>query len=472
MLFNSTNFLIFLPIVLVVAHLLPEMWRRRFMTACGYFFYGCWDWRFVGLLGLTTVVDYTVAHLVDRAPTQEGKKRWLLTSIVLNLLVLGFFKYFNFFIDSAATLLELAGLQANLPTLRVVLPVGISFYTFQSMAYVIDVYRGDSKPVDSFLDFAMYVSWFPQLVAGPIERAAHLVPQLVAPARLTPRRIHTGILLILIGFTKKVLIADWIAPEVNEIFADPAAASSGQLLRAAYLFTFQIYGDFSGYSDIARGVSELFGVSLMINFNQPYLSTSVTEFWRRWHISLSTWLRDYLYIPLGGNRFGNVLTYRNLMLTMLIGGLWHGANWTFVVWGGLHGAMLGVERALGIGPKRGEERGADRKLSFASFAGMAFTFHWALLCWIFFRAQDITTAFHFIAGIFRFDGMADVGWLPLVIGGLLLLIDLPQWWTDRHTVLLRVPWWLRAPVYAGLAAMVLGKLMFGGREMPFIYFQF
>lgn len=472
MLFNSTNFFLFLPVVLIASQVLPDLWRKRFMTAAGYFFYGCWDWRFVGLLGLTTVVDFSVGHAVDRAPTVAAKRRFLLLSIVLNLGVLGFFKYFNFFIDSAATLIELFGLRANLPTLRVILPVGISFYTFQSMAYVIDVYRGDAKPVRSFLDFAMYVSYFPQLVAGPIERAAHLVPQLTAPQRLTPGRINGAVLLMLIGFTKKVLIADWIAPEVDQIFSSPHTMSAGMLLRGAYLFTFQIYGDFAGYSDIARGVSELFGIRLMINFNQPYLSTSVTEFWRRWHISLSTWLRDYLYVPLGGNRLGRWKTYRNLMLTMLIGGLWHGANWTFVVWGGLHGAMLAIERALGIGPKRGEERGRDRKWTLASLLGLVFTFHWAMLCWIFFRAPNVQSAIAFVGGILRFDGLSDIGLLPILIGALLLVIDLPQWWTDKHTILLRTPWWLRAPIYAGLIALVAGKLLYGGRELPFIYFQF
>ncbi|HYD48948.1 MAG TPA: MBOAT family protein [Terriglobales bacterium] len=472
MLFNSIDFLIFLPIVLIATRLVEGRARRAVLIAAGYYFYGTWDWRFLGLLMLTTVIDYVVAQMIYRAPDKQRQRQILIVSLIINLGILGFFKYFNFFLDSAVDLLGLLGLQANVPVLRILLPVGISFYTFQSMAYVIDVYRGDAKPVDSFLDYATYVSYFPQLVAGPIERAAHLVPQLVNPARVTPSRFHTGIMLILVGFAKKVLIADSVAVEVDHIFSNASEMSSGMLLRGAYLFTFQIYGDFSGYSDIARGVSELLGVRLMINFNQPYLSQSVTEFWRRWHISLSTWLRDYLYIPLGGNRYGSLLTYRNLMLTMLIGGLWHGANWTFVVWGGLHGAALGLERALGIGPKKGEEGMRTRHFEPLGVLGTLLTFHFAALCWIFFRAPDIGTALSYIAGIVPMTGLSDIGLLPFAVGAALLVIDVPQWWTERHTVFLRLPWWLRSPVYAGIAMLVFGRLMYGGREMPFIYFQF
>ena len=471
MLFNSIDFLIFLPIVLIASRFVDGRARRVVLIAAGYYFYGSWDWRFLGLLILTTVVDYTVAQAIHRAPSRDTRRHILWLSLGVNLGILGFFKYFNFFLDSAVDLISLFGLHPNVPMLRIVLPVGISFYTFQSMAYVIDVYRGDSEPCDSFIDFACYVSYFPQLVAGPIERAKHIIPQLVNPAPVTPSRIHTGIVLILVGFTKKVLIADSIAAEVDRIFSAPEQMTAGMLLRGAYLFTFQIYGDFSGYSDIARGVSEFFGVRLMINFNQPYLSQSITEFWRRWHISLSTWLRDYLYIPLGGNRGGAGRTYRNLMLTMLIGGLWHGANWTFVVWGGLHGGALAFERALGIGP---EHRTGSRHpaISLRGLVGMVLTFHFAAFCWVFFRAPNIHAALAYVGGILPLTGLRDIGLLPVTVGLALLAIDLPQWWSGRHTIFLRVPLWLRAPVYAGISGIVFGKLLYGGQELPFIYFQF
>jgi len=471
MLFNSESFLIFLPIVLLGAGLLPGVWRKHFLLAASYFFYGSWDWRFLGLIFLTTVVDYNVAHAVRRQVDPVVRKRWLLVSVIFNLGVLGFFKYFNFFVGSALSALESLGVPASAPTLQIILPVGISFYTFQSMSYVIDVYRRDMEPVTSFWDYALYVSYFPQLVAGPIERGSRLLPQILSPARVTPSRISIGITLILVGMAKKVLIADSVALEVDRIFSSPEELTAGMLLRGAYLFAFQIYGDFSGYSDIARGVSELFGIRLMINFEQPYLSRSITEFWRRWHISLSTWLRDYLYIPLGGNRRGSLLTYRNLMLTMLIGGLWHGAAWTFVIWGGLHGALLAVERMLGIG--------ADARPGAASLrgwltraAGMVLTFHLVVLCWIFFRAPDVGVAFDFIAGIARLDALGDVGSMPFLILFAVLAIDVPQYLSGRHTVFGRIPWWLRSPAYAALAMVVLGKILYGGRDLPFIYFQF
>jgi len=472
MLFNSEAFLLFLPCVLLGVGLLPGPWKNRFLLAASYYFYGSWDWRFLGLILLTTAIDYSVAHVVSRQNDPVRRRRFLLISVCTNLSILGFFKYFNFFIGSALTGLEALGIQASAPTLTIILPVGISFYTFQSMSYVVDVYRRDMEPVRKFADYALYVSYFPQLVAGPIERGSRLLPQILSPARVTPQRINIALVLIIVGLAKKVLIADSVAPEVDRIFSSPDEMTAGMLLRGAYLFAFQIYGDFSGYSDIARGVSELFGIRLMINFEQPYLSQSITEFWRRWHISLSTWLRDYLYIPLGGNRQGELMTYRNLMLTMLIGGLWHGAAWTFVIWGGLHGGMLALERRLGIGQRepRGQPSGAAA--CFAGFSRMLLSFHLAVLCWIFFRAPNVGAAFDYLAGLARLDGLVDVGALPAVIFLAVLAIDTPQYLSGRHTVFLRIPWWLRSPAYAAIAMAVLGKILYGGRDLPFIYFQF
>lgn len=471
MLFNSIDFFYFLPVVLLGAAFLTQPWRNRFLLLASYWFYGSWDWRFLALLCLTTAVDYNVGNALHRAVEPTARRRLMSVSVAVNLGILASFKYFNFFITSVAEILEAAGLHASLPTLKIILPVGISFYTFQSMSYVVDLYRRQLPPAPSFVDYALYVSYFPQLVAGPIERASRLLPQILSPARLTSARIGIAVNLLVIGYAKKVLIADTVAPEVDRIFASPDLMSSGLLLRGAYLFALQIYGDFSGYSDIARGVSELFGVRLMINFNQPYLSFSITEFWRRWHISLSTWLRDYLYVPLGGNRYGRWMTYRNLMLTMLIGGLWHGANWTFVVWGGLHGLLLSVERAFGIG-NAGVPSGGGIGGVAAAVLRALLTFHLVVFCWIFFRASDVQSAFSYLGGIAQLSGLADVGWMPLVMAGALLLIDLPQRWFDEHTALLRVPWWLRSPIFAGVCLLTLGRLLWGGGETPFIYFQF
>ncbi|MFN8643939.1 MAG: MBOAT family O-acyltransferase [Candidatus Binatia bacterium] len=352
MLFNSIAFFAFFPLALLGANGLPARWRNRFLLGASYVFYGAWDWRFLLLLWATTGVDYVAAQQIAASTTAPRRRLFLLLSLGTNLTVLGFFKYYDFFVHSGAQLLGALGMSVSPWTLSVILPVGISFYTFQSMAYVIDVYRGRIRAVTEPWDYALAVAYFPQLVAGPIERMGHLLPQLQRRAAPAADLIQVGLALMAIGFAKKVLIADLLAPEVDRIFSNPEAMTSGMLLRGAYCFAIQIYGDFSGYSDIARGVSELLGVRLIKNFEQPYLSQSITEFWRRWHISLSSWLRDYLYIPLGGNRSGRWRTYRNLMLTMLIGGLRHGANWTFVVWGGLHGGFLAVERLLGIGGDR------------------------------------------------------------------------------------------------------------------------
>lgn len=468
MLFNSIEFLCFLPIVLIGVGLLPKGWRNSFLLVAGYFFYGCWDWRFLGLLFLSTNIDFFAGRAIYASRNPHTRKLILISSLSANLAILGFFKYFNFFADSARALLHVLGFSPSLPTLSVLLPVGVSFYTFQSMSYAIDIYRGQTKPADRFWDYAVYVAYFPQLVAGPIERAGHLLPQIIAPAKVTLDRVNVGLMLMLLGFTKKVLIADLLEPEVTKIFAHPTRMSSGMLLRGAYFFAFQIYCDFSGYSDIARGVSELLGIRLRINFNQPYLSQSITEFWRRWHMSLSSWLRDYLYIPLGGNRLGARMTYRNLMLTMLIGGLWHGANWTFVAWGGLHGFFLAVERALGIG--RNQAAAGSPIWHGFKRVGLTFlTFHLAVFAWIFFRAANFTQAFDFIRGILRCNNLAAVGVLPLLVAAAILAIDVPQNAAGEHTVFLRTPWWIQSPAYA---ALCFALILFGGRETPFIYFQF
>ena len=474
MLFNSFQFLAFLALVLPLYFALPHRWQNRMLVVASYVFYAAWDWRFCSLLLISTVVDYSCGLAMGRRSERRG--RYLAASLVTNLGILGFFKYFNFFVDSFAAFLEPLGLGGPGIALRVILPVGISFYTFQTLAYSIDVYRGRQQPTRDFTSFALYVSFFPQLVAGPIERSTNLLPQIQRRRRVDSAMLAGAAQLILIGYLKKVAIADAVAPYVDGAFDDPASQSAGVLLFSLYLFALQIYCDFSGYSDIARGVSRLLGIELMINFRQPYLSRDITEFWRRWHISLSTWLRDYLYIPLGGNRHGTWRTYRNLMLTMLLGGLWHGAAWTFVVWGGLHGLYLAVHRWLTRHRRQPDVPGPPASAAewpgFLLRAGL--TFNLVCLTWIFFRADDFPTAWTFLTGIATGGLALDFAGRAMAFAfyaGLVLLIDVPCWRQDRELpVTSRMPIWVRGVAWA-TAVLVISFL--GESDVaPFIYFQF
>jgi alginate O-acetyltransferase complex protein AlgI len=473
MLFNSLVFFLFLGIVLAVYPRLPRRGQNVFLLVASYVFYGYWDWRFNFLLLGSTLLDFFVGRQL--AGTEDSRRRRLLLGISLigNLGILGFFKYFNFFIDSFAALLASTGLEPNLPTLKIILPVGISFYTFQTLSYTIDIYRRRLQPVDSLVDFALFVSFFPQLVAGPIERASNLLPQIVKPRSVNRRLVITGLNLMLIGYFKKVAIADTLAPMVENAFADPAGQSSGALLSGLYAFALQIYGDFSGYTDIARGVSRLLGFELMENFAAPYLSRNITEFWHRWHISLSSWLKDYLYISLGGNRGGALRTYRNLMLTMVLGGLWHGAGWTFVVWGSLHGAYLMLHKMLL----------RERRLNLAwprsiggwlgDLARIALTFHMVCLTWIFFRARNLADAVAYLRGIFALSDLGALAPSVLFAAGLLALLDIAQTWTGSHTWLAESPRPLRYGLGQMLLFSVLAAAVFHVHTVtPFIYFQF
>jgi alginate O-acetyltransferase complex protein AlgI len=478
MLFNSWQFAVFLPIVMTAYYLLPRRGQNLLLLGAGYFFYGCWDWRFCGLLAFSTFTDYWCGRGVE-----TGSPRWrkllLLTTLIINFSILGFFKYFNFFVDSAASLLTAMGLHANPPVLRVILPVGVSFYTFQSIAYVVDVYHGKVKAEKNFLLYAAFVSYFPQLVAGPIERASHLLTQLREDRVVDEAKFASGLMLMLIGFFKKMAIADSISPMIEPCFLHPEHLKALVLLKGIWLFSIQIYCDFSGYTDIARGVSRLLGIDLMENFNQPYFSRNITEFWRRWHISLSTWLRDYLYIPLGGNRYGTLKTYRNLMLTMIIGGLWHGANWTFVIWGTLHGVYLaGHKLMMTIWPpkpvlKTGDKNAVEPWTAW-SFLMALCTFHLVMLTWVFFRAPDAHTAIEYLRGILTLRGglsnaagpVSTVAFYVL----LLLLLDVPQYMKRSHTVMLTWPWLARGAAAGIMILLVL--LLSPNHDTPFIYFQF
>jgi D-alanyl-lipoteichoic acid acyltransferase DltB (MBOAT superfamily) len=344
MLFNSWFFPPFLILVLILYRVLPGRHQNTMLLVASYFFYACWDWRFLGLLLLSTTCDWLLAGAISREPTRERARRWVACSVGVNLVFLGFFKYFNFFIDSANSLLSSFGLSTWDFSLRVILPVAISFYTFQSISYIVDVYRGEIQPAQNPIDFALFVAFFPHMVAGPIMHSRDLLPQFQRERRTTFLQVRTGLWLMLLGFFKKVVVGDNLAPIVDQVFAQTAAPAGAAVLLGVYAFALQIYCDFSGYSDIARGVAKLLGIELMVNFNRPYMAVNPSDFWRRWHISLSTWLRDYLYVPIGGNRGGRARTYLNLMITMLLGGLWHGAAWNFLLWGAYHGILLVLHR--------------------------------------------------------------------------------------------------------------------------------
>jgi D-alanyl-lipoteichoic acid acyltransferase DltB (MBOAT superfamily) len=398
---------------------------------------------------------------------------WL--SVGTNLGILAIFKYFNFFMDAAIALTALLKLPFDRPTLEIVLPIGISFYTFHELAYVVDVYRGEIAPVGEFWVYALYVLYFPQLVAGPIARPRLLLPQLLERRLVGAPLIQEGLALILIGYFKKVGVADVLAPLVNARFVHPDAWSSAGLLSGLYLFALQIYCDFSGYTDIARGVSKLFGIELLTNFKRPYFASSIGDFWHRWHISLSTWLRDYLYIPLGGSRLGTRRTYLNLLLTMLLGGLWHGANWTFVVWGGLHGLFLSLNRAWQGVKERYGFVGADAS-RLGRVAGAVLTFHLVAFAWIFFRSPSFGVAWSYISGLGTWHSWGHPatemwpGARVVVLATGLLGIDVWQA-SAGEDFIARMAWGWQGVWYALLVAAILtlGTL---GEKAPFIYFQF
>lgn len=437
--------------------------KRFLLLAASYFFYGSWDWRFLGLLMVSTVVDFTVANLISQSDSARRRRRLLLVSMSVNLGILAVFKYFGFFAESFASFLEPIGLAPSSALTSIVLPVGISFYTFQTMSYTIDVYRGDLEPTKDIVLFATYVAYFPQLVAGPIERATRLLPQLdrMDGNDVTRAMRREGVWLILLGLVRKVVLADTLAPVVDTAFSDSDSLSSLSVAAGVVAFAIQIYGDFAGYTDIARGVSRLLGIELMENFTQPYLSRNITEFWRRWHISLSTWLRDYLYISLGGNRRGKARQYSNLMITMLLGGLWHGASWNFVIWGAIHGAMLAIHRMSGGTPNE------NRPVTVGDVPKILGTFSVVCLGWIFFRAQSFSEAWDVFTSIASMQrGTIAFGDLVLVvtIGTVALALDLAQ----RNRIELGTYATTMAAT-VGAAAIVVAS---GGPSVPFIYFQF
>ncbi len=463
MIFSNVEFFAFLAIVLAISCFpLREGMRRNVLLVASYIFYAWWDWRFCFLLFATTTLDFNVARWIFAARDPVIKRRLLIASIVANLGVLGFFKYTNFFVDSFA-----AATGVAVPHLSVILPAGISFYTFASMSYTIDVYRGELEPLPSLRDFSFFVSFFPHLVAGPIVRASFFVPQLKGIHPLKWNNIRLGAEIFLRGFAKKVLFADTLAVFADPVFKTPGLYSSPTCWMAVIAYALQIYYDFSGYTDMAIGTARMFGFEFPENFRHPYLSRSVTEFWRRWHITLSTWLRDYLYIPLGGNRRGRSRMYLNLFITMLLGGLWHGAAWTFVIWGGLHGCALAIHKAF-------QDRRVARSkpgpiLSLLSWTG---TQVFVLVCWVFFRSETFGGAFTFLKKMMFIDAPGVVWYhIPSAIliaasVGLHLMVLL------RDEAPIEIP--LRRPIgWAIASAMVVIILLYAPLNVsPFIYFQF
>jgi len=391
--FSSLAFFIFLPLVWLTYWLLVKRsWQNLLLLCASYFFYGWWDYRFCVLMLASTLVDYFLANGIHRAENPVHRKRLLIASLACNLGLLGVFKYFNFFLDNLIALGDSLGWNLDTGTLNLILPVGISFYTFQTLSYTIDVYYRRMEPTRNLVDYMTFVSFFPQLVAGPIERAKNLLPQFEQRRFFHLKQMQLGVLRILWGLFKKVVIADTVAGFVNSSYNDVAAASGAELTVATFLFAFQIYCDFSGYSDIAIGTAQMFGIKLMRNFAYPYFSQNLREFWSRWHISLSTWFRDYVYIPLGGNRVSAGRQKLNLLITFLISGFWHGAAWPFIVWGGLHGTVVAFSNNRSrTQKKRGWKHvGGDHLIpSLATLMRMSATFLFVCFCWIFFRGNSM-----------------------------------------------------------------------------------
>ncbi|MDF2231636.1 MBOAT family protein [Albimonas sp. CAU 1670] len=475
MLFSELHFWVFFAVVFTLYVAAPHRVQNRLLLVASYVFYGAWDWRFLGLILLSTAIDYLVALRMQAERSEPARRLLLMVSLTLNLGMLGIFKYLGFFVESFTILMADLGLPAHPATLNIILPVGISFFTFQTLSYTIDVYRRKLEPTRDFLDFALFVAFFPQLVAGPIERAAHLLPEIAAPRRITWDKFSRGAVLCLIGMIKKVVVADGVAGSVDAIYAAPDP-SGADVLLATWLFAVQIYCDFSGYTDIARGVAKMLGFDLMLNFAQPYFSTNPQEFWRRWHISLSTWLRDYLYISLGGNRGSRFKTYRNLMATMLLGGLWHGAAWNFVLWGGYQGGLLSAHRAVaGRGSERAPGAGLGATLKRIVLALLFFQ----VVCygWLLFRADSLDQIVDFTARLATLDpaGLLATAMPRPPMGALAGILFVFAWdvateWTGRVRFYEPWPAWLRAGLWAGMIYL----LAFGGATPSgaFIYFQF
>jgi len=473
MLFNSVAFLFFLPIVLILYWLVGRGNLRHqnvLLLVSSYFFYGWWDYRFLALIFLSTLIDYVVGLKIDQVVYAQQRRKWLMVSIIFNLGLLGFFKYYNFFVQSWVDSFELIGYQMDPWTLNIVLPVGISFYTFQTMSYSLDVYSRKLKPTRNFVDFAAFVSFFPQLVAGPIERASNLLPQIQRRRSCDPGAWFDGLELVVWGFFKKVVIADSLSEPVHLIFSSYEGYSGGALILGVLFFALQIYCDFSGYSDIAIGISKWFGIELMQNFNFPYFSKSISEFWHKWHISLSTWFRDYLYLPIGGSRVPLSRGSINVLIVFIVSGFWHGANWTFLAWGFLHGAYFipsFVLRKSHINLASTLPSSRTVRI-LIELSQVILTFVLVCIGWIFFRSENLHQAFDFIGHIsltYSFEFVKELKYVVLFLFFEILIFQVKRLKLERFSFPI-----VRYGVYTYFILSVVSHATKHGSN--FIYFQF
>ncbi len=482
MLFNSIDFAIFLPVVFLIYWFATGKSikvQNFFIVVASYTFYGWWDWRFLSLILLSTCTDYFVGVKL-KGEIIEGKRKALLwTSVVINLGTLGIFKYYNFFIENLTNAFSFFGAEINPTSLNVVLPVGISFYTFQTLSYTIDVYRKKLKPTHDFIAFAAFVGFFPQLVAGPIERAKNLLPQFQQKRSFDYSKATDGLRQILWGLFKKVVIADNCAFLANQIFNDSVEMNGSTLVLGAIFFAFQIYGDFSGYSDIAIGTARLFGFNLMKNFSFPYFSRDIAEFWRRWHISLSTWFRDYLYIPLGGNHKKSIITFRNVLVVFLVSAFWHGANWTFIAWGTFH-ALLFLPLILTRNHRKNLDIAAKGKVlpTLKELLQITLTFVLTTLAWIFFRSENMNQALDvfstiFSSSLFELPSFSEMYQsYPIILITIAFVIMEWQGREQEFAIQKFGFQWSMTFRHSFYYLLIFMIMWFGGREQEFIYFQF
>lgn len=478
MLFNSIEFALFLPVVFILYWFVTNKslkLQNILLLISSYFFYACWDWRFMFLLMFSTFLDYFTGLKMQDEENQNAKRGWFWLSIVINLGFLGVFKYYNFFAASFTEALSHLGVRVNPGTLNILLPVGISFYTFHGLSYVIDIYKGRIKAERNWVDYSLFVSFFPLLVAGPIERATHLLPQVKKERTFDYAKAADGLRQIIWGLFKKMVIADNCAIYANDIFNNSAHQSGSTLLLGAIMFAFQIYGDFSGYSDIALGTARLFGFELLQNFAFPYFSRDIAEFWRRWHISLSTWFRDYLYIPLGGSKGGTWMKIRNTMIIFIVSGFWHGANWTFIVWGALNGLYF---LPLLVASKNRNNLGivAQGKLlpSLKDAFNIALTFALTVLAWVFFRSANIGHAISYLSGMISPSLFSMPQILPWKILGLVAIFMIIEWFgrENKYAIENLGLTWKKPVRYAFYYTLIIAILVFAPQEQQFIYFQF
>jgi|SRR5579862_1809087 len=473
--FDTPAYILFLILVVTIYWRLGRKGQNLFLLAASYVFYGWWDYRFLLLMIGSTTIDFFIARAIARTTNLSTRRTLLVVSLIINFGILGVFKYFNFFVDSSMHVFNTFGFRVSRHFLRIILPPGISFYTFQEVAYIVDVYKGKIRSAESFIDYALFISLFPHLIAGPIQRPSHLLPQVQNDRKFGEERFFDGIMLILSGLFRKCVIADNCALLANAAFSGNFGTPNLAVLAVgSYAFAWQIYGDFSGYSDIARGSAQLLGFHFMVNFRQPYLATSLQDFWRRWHISLSTWLRDYLYIPLGGSAEPGYKTYRNLLFTMLLGGLWHGANWTFVIWGWLHGVGLAIERFVrSYWNKFASFSDAGKQHILHTWVNRVLLFHLVCLGWIFFRANSVSDA----ANLLR--GLGQMHWQPeyLIAFKLLALFTIPlfvvdlllEYSGDEYLFQSSAP---MARVVVAVSTLALITFFSANQANAFIYFQF